>query len=102
MSSRTLRTFLELEQWNRVGPSDAGGAAAGRPLLRSAETAAPEAEEGHVGQLAAAAAADYWSLQELRQELEVVRRSAEAAGVPLAVLLRLADGGMAAAWEGAA
>ncbi|GLC50840.1 hypothetical protein PLESTB_000437700 [Pleodorina starrii] len=46
---------------------------------------------GRVGRLAASAAADYWAVQELRQELEVVRRAAEAGGVALGALLRLAD-----------
>ncbi|KAG2433555.1 hypothetical protein HYH02_012672 [Chlamydomonas schloesseri] len=120
LSSHTITAFLELEGQRAGAPgapgvveaiadSDMGSAASSTGSMREGEAAAQGRLRGYVGEgddeemgargagegslerLAVAAAADYYSLQELRQELEVVGRSAEAAGVPVGQLLRLAD-----------
>ena len=99
LSSHTVAAFLELEleglgevQGQARGEAAAADTVAGTDASSGdAGDAAEDSGGGSLERLAVAAAADYYSLQELRQELEVVGRSAEAAGVPVGQLLRLAD-----------
>ncbi|KAG2442286.1 hypothetical protein HXX76_002372 [Chlamydomonas incerta] len=109
LSSHTVTAFLELELQAESGARAHGAASADGAVggdssassggavsksVTSVEADDVEADGrggGSLERLAVAAAGDYYSLQELRQELEVVGRSAEAAGVPVGQLLHLAD-----------